>query len=555
MNNKTRMLRRRAPRPDPVKSLMNTPPSIHAALEDVLDQLRGAWRFRKIALNVAWGTALVLWIVIFLVPNTYESYASVFVDTQTTLDEATRGLSLGNNIDSQIQRVREAILGGPELNEVASQTNLLAGALTPAQQQLVIEQLRKNIDIEGNLDADGTRALFTITYKDQDRARSLQVVERLLNTFVEGSLGGKQQGSEEAEDFLTNQIADYGRRLSASEQRLAAFKKTNIGLLPDQQGDYFARLQSENDALSKTKQNLDLAVHKRDALALELRTGQRFTAGSSPGAEPQDPALLDTEGEITRTRQRLNQLLLKFTDQYPDVIALRQTLKTLQAREKAQIAAAKDGDIGAATELHLAANPVYQRIQEKYDEQQVNIATLQESIIDQEKDIANLRALVSTAPEVQAQYAQLTRDYDVTKTQYNALLGRLDSARLGQQAASTGEVKFQIIDPPTSRFQPVSPPRPLLIIGALLFALAAGLGTGYALHMLQPVFVSARQLSAATGLTVLGAVSLACTEPIRAQQRRNRLLYIWGGAALFVAAIGLIAVQAHISNLMGELRA
>lgn len=534
---------------------MNTPPSIHAAIEDVLDQLRGAWRFRKIALKVAWGTALGLWIIIFLVPNTYESYASVFVDTQTTLDEATRGLSLGNNIDSQIQRVREAILGGPELNEVASQTNLLAGALTPAQQQLVIEQLRKNIDIEGNLDADGTRALFTITYKDQDRARSLQVVDRLLNTFVEGSLGGKQQGSEEAEDFLTTQIADYGRRLSASEQRLAAFKKTNIGLLPDQQGDYFARLQSENDALSKAKQNLDLAVHKRDALAEELRTGQRFTAGpSSQVEEPQDPALLDTEGEITKTRQKLNQLLLKFTDQYPDVIALRQTLKTLEAREKVQLAAAKHGDLGAAAELHLAANPVYQRIQEKYDEQQVNIATLQESIVDQEKDIANLRALVSTAPEVQAQYAQLTRDYDVTKTQYNALLGRLDSARLGQQAASTGVVKFQVIDPPTSKFQPVSPPRPLLIIGALLFALAAGLGTGYVLHMLQPVFVSARQLSAATGLTVLGAVSLACTEPVRAQQRRNRLLYIWGGVALFVAAIGLVAVQAHITNLVGELR-
>lgn len=538
-------------------STPGTPQTIHAAVEEVLDQLRGAWRFRRVALLVAWCTALVLWTVILLIPSTYQSYAKVFVDTRTTLSEATQGLSLGNNIDSQIQSVRDAILGGPELSKVASETDLLVGAVTPAQQQQVLDRLRQNIDIDGDLEPGGSMALFTITYKDRDRARSLQVVDRLLNTFVEGSLGGKQQGSEEAEDFLTTQIADYGRRLSASEQRLADFKKRNVGLLPGEQGtgDYFARLQGETEALSLARRNLDLALRKRDALALELRTGQQFTAGSSsPTAAPQDSAVLDTEGDIARAQQRLNQLLLKFTDQYPDVIALRQAIKTLQAREQQQIAAAKHGDLGAANQLHLAANPVYQRIQERYDQAQVDIATLQEGIVDQEKDIDRLHGLVNTAPEVQAEYAQLTRDYDVTKTQYNALLGRLDSARLGQEAASTGIVKFQVIDPPTSQFKPVSPPRPLLIIASLLFALAAGLGTGYVLHLLQPVFVSARQLAAASGLTVLGSVSLACAEGLRERQHKVRLLYAWGVAGLLVVAVGLVAVQGHLSVLIGEIR-
>lgn len=535
-------------------STPSAPQSIHAAVEDVLDQLRGAWRFRRIAVMVAWCTALVLWTIIFLIPNTYQSYARVFVDTRTTLSEATQGLSLGNNINSQIQRVREALLGGPELTKVAHQTNLLAGAITPAQQQLVLDRLRANIDIDGNLEPDGTRALFTITYKDHDRARSLQVVDRLLNTFVEGSLGGKQQGSEEAEDFLTAQISDYGQRLSSSERRLADFKKTNIGLLPGQQGDYFTRLQTETDALTQAKQNLDLALRKRDALEQELRMGQRYTASSPSQSVPADPAVLDTEGEIAHTQQKLNQLLLKFTDKYPDVVALRQTLEALKTREKTQIAAARRGDVSAATELHLSANPVYQRLQEQYNTEEVDIATMQEGVADKQKEVVRLRALVTTAPEVQAQYAQLTRDYDVTRTQYNALLGRLDSARLGQQAASTGIVKFQVIDPPTSKYKPVSPPRPLFIVASLLFALAAGLGTGYVLHMLQPVFVSARQLAATTGLTVLGSVSFACAERTRTRQHRGEMVYAWGIVGLFIVAAGLIAVQGHISNFLGGLR-
>jgi protein tyrosine kinase modulator len=527
-----------------------TAPSLHNTLEDILDQLRCIWRFRRIALIVAWCAAPILWLAVFLIPNTYESYAKVFVDTRTTLSEATKGLSIASDIGSQIERVRDALVGGPELRRVANDTNLMAGALTGAQQQKVLAKLRSNIDITGDLEPQSTIALFTITYRDRNRQRSLQVVEQLLNTFVEGTLGGKQQGSEEAERFLTQQIAEYGQRLSASEQRLAAFKKQNVGLLPGEQGDYFNRLQGDMEQLTKDKETLSLEMRKQAALEQELRTGQQFTAGPSD-AEAKDPAALDTEGEIAQAQQRLNQLLLKFTDKYPDVIALRRTLKTLKAREAAQIAAARHGDLGAATQLSLAANPVYQKLQEQYNTEGVTIASVQQEISDRQNEIASLRAMVSTAPEVQAQYSQLTRDYDVTRTQYDALLARLDRARLGQQAASTGVVKFQVIDPPTARFAPVAPPRALLVLAVLVASLALGGGVAYGLHMLQPVFVSARQLGAATGLPVLGSVGMVGLAQRRGAIRKERLRYAGAVAALVVLGLGILALQARIYSLFG----
>jgi polysaccharide chain length determinant protein (PEP-CTERM system associated) len=528
-------------------------PSLHTALEEILDQLRGIWRFRWVALIVAWCLAPILWAAVFLIPNTYESYAKVFVDTRTTLSEATEGLSLGSDIGSQIERVRDALLGGPELRKVADETNLMAGAITGAQQQAVIANLRSNIEITGKLQPQTTMALFTITYRDHSRERSLQVVDRLLNTFVEGTLGGKQLGSEEAEQFLSQQIADYGQRLSASEQRLAAFKKQNVGLLPGEQGDYFSRLQADMSDLTKARESLNLELRKRAALEQELQTGQQFTAGV--GSAVKDPAALDTEGQIARTQQQLNDLLLKFTDKYPDVTALRARLKRLQEREKAQIAAAKHGDLGAATQLSLTANPVYQRLQEQYDTEGVTIASIQQQVADREKDIASLRAMISTAPEVQAQYSQLTRDYDVTRTQYEALLARLDRARLGQQAASTGVVKFQVIDPPTAEFTPVSPKRGLLILGALIVALGAGIGVAYLLHMVRPVFVSVRQLGVVTGLPVLGSVSMAGLDRRRTLLRGDRLRYVFAVAGLAVLGLGIMVLQAHIYNLLGGLHA
>ncbi|MGH8328799.1 MAG: hypothetical protein ACRET2_18770, partial [Steroidobacteraceae bacterium] len=261
--------------------------NLHTTVEGLLDQARGLWRFRRIALLVAWCAAPLLWIAVFLIPNTYESSAKVFVDTRTTLSEATKGLSIGSDIGSQIQSVRDALLGGPQLRKVADDTNLMAGAISEEQQQKVLAKLRSNIDITGDLNPESTRALFTITYRDRDLNRSRQVVAKLLNTFVEGALGGKQRGSEEAEKFLTQQITQYGERLSASEQRLAAFKKRNVGLLPGEQGDYFSRLQTAMTQLTKDNENLSLEQRKRAALAQELHTGQRFTAGG-PAQTTQD---------------------------------------------------------------------------------------------------------------------------------------------------------------------------------------------------------------------------------------------------------------------------
>lgn len=518
--------------------------SIFSDVAALQDQLRGLWRFRRVALGVAWCTALVLWIAVFLIPNTYEGSATIYVDTGTTLSQATKGISLEDNVTEQIERVSTALLGTPQLRKVASETNLLAGEVTPEQQQGVIDELRQRIDIVADVDPNDPRAppkKFTITYKDGNRARSIAVVDRLLNSFVEDSLGEKSQGSQVAEQFLTQQIADYARRLNETEQQLASFKKTNIGLVPGEQGDFFGRVQSAEQGLTQLNESLYVAVRKRDEIAKEMRSGQEFTAGPGGAVAPGSP--LDTEQQIEQDQQKLDAMLLKYTDKYPDVISLRESIKELKVREKEQKLAARHGDVGAANSLGLAANPVYLKLEEEYNTQQVEIASLQQQISDRQRQIAALKAQMGSAPQVQAEYAQLTRNYEVTKKAYDELLSRLDSARLGRQAASTGLVRFQVINPPAASFTPVFPNRPLLVIGAFFAALGVGIGVAYLLHLLRPVFVSSRQLTATTGLPVLGAVSLAWAEKHRVERRRSAVRYALLSTGLLAATVAIFILS------------
>ena len=178
----------------------------------------------------------------------------------------------------------------------------------------------------------------------------------------------------------------------------------------------------------------------------------------------------------------------------------------------------------------------------------MEIAGLQADIANHRQRVASLRSMMNTAPEVEAQFSRLNRDYNVIKAQYEALVEQLGRARLGEQAAQTGVIRFDVVDPPRASFDPVFPKRPLLAVGALVAAIVAGGGMAFVLNLLRPAFGSVRRLREVTGLLVLGAVGMTWIERHDAQLRRSALRL--AGATLgMVLVCGLfIATHRQLAN-------
>ena len=89
---------------------------------------------------------------------------------------------------------------------------------------------------------------------------------------------------------------------------------------------------------------------------------------------------------------------------------------------------------------------VYQSIQLALNTADVEIAGLRGELGDHQQKVSELRRMVDTMPQVEAEFARLNRDYAVNKAQYTALVDRLEKARLGGEADATGSVRFEIID-------------------------------------------------------------------------------------------------------------
>jgi polysaccharide chain length determinant protein (PEP-CTERM system associated) len=520
-------------------------------LDNLIEQLRGLWRFRWIGAGIAWATLVVALIVITALPNRYEASATVFVNTQTAVGAATRTLTLDENMDSQIQLVREALLGGPQLGKIADDTGLTARARTTEEREKVIDKLRNQIQIA--LRAAGAAAgggTYVISYTNKDRQTSLAVVDRFVNTFVEDALGGKLKGSEQAQQFLTEQIADLEKRLRDAEEALAAFKKEHVGLLPGNQNDYFNRLDKELADLDTAQTKLSVATMRRGELERQLRGEDPLVPGGERPAAAAGTRASDTATRLQQSQQQLDELLLNYTDKHPKVIELRNTIAELQKRLNEEIEAARRGDASAAARSGLAASPVYQNLKLQYDQVGVEIAGLQADIANHRQRVASLRSMMNTAPEVEAQFSRLNRDYTVVKAQYEALVEQLGRARLGEQAAQTGLVRFDVVDPPRAGFDPVFPRRPLLAIGALAGAITAGVGIMFLLNLLRPAFGSVERLHEMTGLPVLGAVSMTWIERYEAQMRRSALRLSGAVLGMVVLCGVFIATQRYLASAL-----
>jgi len=241
----------------------------------------------------------------------------------------------------------------------------------------------------------------------------------------------------------------------------------------------------------------------------------------------------ELERRITEAESRLDELLLAYTDKHPDVVFTRESIAALRQRLDAMDAA---GEGGAAA----STNPVYQQAQIALNDAEVEIAALRSRLAMQEQRVAEFQLRLETMPQVEAELSALARDYNITRANYEELVQRLEKAKLSRAVGDTGQdVAFRIIDPPLAPQTPVAPNRPLLIMGVLAAALAAGGLLAYLLHLLSPVFIAREEVYEDLQVPVLGSVSMAWTP---AQRRRQRAAHWSFGFALvaLVAACGVV---------------
>ena len=66
---------------------------MHELADQLISILKATWRYRWFAMAIAWLIAAAGWIIVERMPDRYEAWARVYVDTQSMLNPLLSGLA------------------------------------------------------------------------------------------------------------------------------------------------------------------------------------------------------------------------------------------------------------------------------------------------------------------------------------------------------------------------------------------------------------------------------------------------------------------------------
>ncbi len=498
-------------------------------MNEVFDELRAAaysvWHRRWLALAIAWGVCILGWLVVALIPNSYQSDARIYVQLEDVLSQQI-GIAGGGERD--ITRVRQTLTSSVNLEKVIRSTRLGNGVTNQREMEAAIAELTKNVSVKSQED-NLFELSATIGHGDlsdsQNAELARDVVQKLIDIFREENIAGNRGEVAETLVFLDQQLNDRKRELEVAEQRRLAFEAQN----PEMVGGSLAlatKVQGLRSELRGVEADLAAAQSALAAINGQLAGTPRTlsTPGEGGGARN---ALAQSESQLATAQAR------GLTDSHPDVIALKRQIQLLKRQ-----AARENPDVGGTP------NPAYSSMVSIRAEREANVQAMVARKAALQSDVASMMANQASEPAAAAEANRISRDYDVLRKNYDELLQDREEMRLrGQVENERSSFKFEVIDPPTTPRLPAAPNRPLLLIGVLLAGLGAGVGGAFALSQLRSTFATTGKLERAMGLPVLGSISTSLTDAAREIRRKRLRMFSAGLGALGGLLVVLLAVE------------
>jgi polysaccharide chain length determinant protein (PEP-CTERM system associated) len=489
--------------------------------------LHAIWIRRWLALAVTWGVAIAGWLVVSQMPNRYESRARVLVQMDSVLPDQPGATA--SDQQQSVDTIRQTLVSAVNLEKVVRGTDLANTVATPQDVAERVGGLVNNIKVVAQ-----QNNLFEISATAASPKLAQQIVAKLISIFVDQNLSNDRNSTQASLRFLDSQVDQLQTRLQDADAKRNQFQTQYLGSLPGT-GSLQDRMSAARTQMAQVDSDLAAAQTGLASVNGQMAGVQPTIAGVGGVAGSAGPArarLAAIQGQLADARSK------GYTDNHPDVVALKSQLAAASA------AAAREPLVGGGGGAGAQPNPTYLSLRSMQVDKAAQVAALEARKQSLQHDLDTLMAKLNGDPAVATEQSQIERDYQVLKTQYDKLLGDRENLKVQAQAQSQSDsIKFKITDPPTSARVPASPNRPLLLTAVLIAALGAGIGAAFALSQLRTTYPIASSLEKATGLPVIGSISEMLSQSDRALRRRKLRIFAGATAGLAVAYVGLLGVE------------
>jgi polysaccharide chain length determinant protein (PEP-CTERM system associated) len=492
-----------------------------------LDDLKHILQRRsRLVLALVGAAVLVAIFVAAVLPNQYESRATLLIEPQTISTKLVEPNLSETELNSRLHLISMQILSRGRLSKVIDEFDVYPELEAELTREEIVERMRADIsvvpllsDLEARVGVRNAATeinTFQLSYRHRNREIAAAVANRLANDFVEEHIKERAAMSGDTSEFIDAELQRVSARIADLEQRISTVKSLNVGRLPED-------LPSNQNQQERLGENIrdtqrELAIAESD----EAFFSQQVLAGGSEFASPDSP-------------ERLREALKKYvdeararglTDKHPDVIKLQQQMAQLDTTDEEDAdaplsfaqenARAQQGRAGLRAE---AARAELERLQSQRTE---------------------VEARLAETPRVAEQLAGFQREYQHLFESYQQYsMKRLEAGVASDMESRQKGEKFRVLEAAIPSPQPASPNRPVILVIGVVLGLLAGSGLALLVEITDLSFHDARSLQSRLGIPVLAAVPPVVLESDRLFARTRRVRQAIGATA--VVSVVLVA--------------
>jgi succinoglycan biosynthesis transport protein ExoP len=512
-----------------------TPPvETHSGSQSGAELVLAIWRRRKAMAIVVFLTTLAA-VVSFArwLPDLYRATTSVLIERQQ-VSEAFVRQSVTAELETRIQMMRQEIMSRARLSELITQLNLYQEIRQREPLDAAVEQMRRDIilDLKGVNQMSGrTETIaFTLSYTSPDPETAAQVANLLASLYVEENTRIRGRQATKTAEFLRTQLESVKKELDEQERRANEFKARHSGELPQQMEANLSSLERLNTQLRLNGDNQMRAMDRRERLERQLAEAERAPAARGTS--------VTAVNALAARQSRLIELRKTFTDEYPDVVRIREEIAGLQR----QVADSLAGDGDSLTQ----GEQTRQRASQGLKDLDLELASLKDEERALRQAIIGYEQRVENAPKRQQEFLELSRGSQATGERYDSLLKRYEEAQLAETLEQGASVEqFRILDVALPPREAAAPNRIGLVILGLVFAAGLAVAMMILLERLDTALHSVDDLRRFAAVPVFVSIPSIVT---RGDTRRRRWRQALTTVAVMFCLALLVAAVRHVAQ-------
>lgn len=469
-------------------------------------------------------------------PKVYQS-SSLLSYQQQKINPNEMSPDIKSNLRDIVNTLSQIVISRSNLEKLIKELDLYPEQRKVLPIEDVIEMFRSNIKIEPS----GRGNIFSIVYSGSQPEQVVRVTNALAAKFIEENLQYRHERATDTSVYTNQELQMAKKVMDAQENAMRDYKLKNYNEMPENRDanmSQLASLQMQYQSRQESIQDLERTL----VLIQDQLNNRRTLVQNKNGSVGKDDELSNYQ-RLQNLRITLDSLLLKYTEKHPEIIRVRKLIKKMEEEGFSE-------EVPPSGASQLANSVSYDNVLMQLEVQQKGIR-LRIANIEKEKELLKTRMeqyeeWVRGAPQREAEWSSLTREYGQLKKHYDHLVSRnLQAESMVNLEERQKGSQFKIEDPARYPGKPIKPDFVKIIAMSILAGLGLGLGGTLVLDVFDSSLRDPETLEPLLGIPLLITIPFIET---KAEQKKRRWQSVFTVSLLLAGCVLVVTLFVRAWN-------